>query len=773
MTRFAVEPLYGSIWVAIAAGLAIIAVIALVTPPTDDPKRRKWLIGLRSVAAIVLLIAAMRPTLVRTDNRPAPATLVIAVDKSRSMTLPDGDGADRWTSQQAATTELLRGIANLDQSLDVRLLTYDSDSQSIGEALESDSIARLAEQLEDEKPDGDATDLGRAMQGSIDAAAGKPLAGVVLLGDGTQTATADSGDQKVGDAVAARRSAEVLDALGVPLWTVPIGPPNTDGSARDVAVTSLPDSYQLFAGNQFDVSFAVQTSGLANMAIPVSISWISSDGEKTEARSRQIDPRRASETIAMTIPMKAPKPGLYRLQVDAQNQEGEWVTSNNSQTAFVEVREGGGRILVLDGAPRPEQTFIRRSLGRFPDLELNFVSITGNRNWPVSLESALESGSFDIYVISDLDSTALGNDQLKQIADRVGEGAGLITLGGFQTYGIGGYADGPLSGVLPIEMDASRRRQPTRAVLSAAEKAARDASQLPGPIKVQVARNHPIVDLGGQNPNQVWSSLPELSGANRFVGAKVATGVQVILQTPDEDPLLVIGSYGKGRVASLAIDETYRWWRAGKADAHVRFWRQLMLWLMSREETNADSVIAEIDLRRFEGDAMPQFQARLQKVNQSTDPVTLSVSIINSIGEETPLDVTATAGGMPRISGRLPKLDPGFYKLVARASDQGIKAADVAFQVTETSRELARPMADQVYMKQLADLTSNHGGESFDPQRIDDLVETIAEKRQSAETPMIEKKRLGDGPRSGWLVFVLFAGTLSTEWFLRRRWGMV
>ena len=54
MTRFALEPLYGSVWVVIVAAIAIVTVIAFVTPPTEDPKRRKWLIALRSFAALVL-----------------------------------------------------------------------------------------------------------------------------------------------------------------------------------------------------------------------------------------------------------------------------------------------------------------------------------------------------------------------------------------------------------------------------------------------------------------------------------------------------------------------------------------------------------------------------------------------------------------------------------------------------------------------------------------------------------------------------------------------
>ena len=779
MTRYAIEPLYGSPLVAIIAAAAIVAVITLVTPPTDDPRRRKWLIALRSLAGIVLLIAAIRPAVIQTDNQPAPATLVVTYDTSRSMTLPDGDGEDRWTSQQTVLEQLLGSIASLDAMLDVQLMSYDADARSIGEAVDRESIARLIDSVSADKPVGDETDLGLAMQAAIDSAAGKPLAGVVMIGDGTQTAVGNTDDPTQNDSTAARRGAEVLDALGVPLWTVPIGPPGGDDSSRDIAVSNLPDSFQLFAGNQFDVSFTVQASGMAGQQIPVTVSWIADDGTKTEARSRQIDPSRASETFAMSIPMTAPAPGLYRLQVSTPGQSGEWVTSNNEQTAFVEVREGGGRILVLEGPGRPEQTFLRRSLGGFPDLEVAYVPVRGDRTWPVPLEPLLQRGRYDIFVIGDLDANAIGNAQLKQIADRVSEGAGLVTLAGFHSYGTGGYADGPLADVLPIQMDAARRRQPTRGVLSPAERTARAASQLAGPIKIRITRQHPIVNLGGSDPQAVWNSLPDLPGATDLVGVKVATGVQSLLETPDGKPLLVVGGFGRGRVASLAIDETYRWWRGGKADVHRRFWRQVMLWLMSREESSGDRVIAEMDMRRFEPDQAPEFTARLQRTgsannetNGARQAATLSASVIDSSGKETPLEIVASDGDVPRISGRLPKLEPGFYQLVARASEAGIEADEVGFQVVATSRELARPMADPVYMKQLADLTSVHGGEAFDPRDVQALIDAIAAKRQNAETPVVDKARLGDGPLSGWLVFTLFAGALSMEWFLRRQWGM-
>ena len=56
------------------------------------------------------------------------------------------------------------------------------------------------------------------------------------------------------------RVAETLDSLGVPFWTVPIGPAGGQSASRDVAIDSLQESYQLFAGNDVDVQFQVTCS---------------------------------------------------------------------------------------------------------------------------------------------------------------------------------------------------------------------------------------------------------------------------------------------------------------------------------------------------------------------------------------------------------------------------------------------------------------------------------------------------------------------------------
>lgn len=759
MTSFALEPIYESIPFAICIGILTYAVILLVTPPTQNQSQRRWLMALRVMSATVLLLALLRPALLRTDNRPADAVLVVAVDASRSMTLPDGLGGLRWDAQQQAWRELVAGVTGL-ESLQVRLLAYDAQARKLP--------AAGPDALVDLQPIGELTDLSSAALATMQAAEGQPIAGVVFMGDGAQTA------ESTGNG--AQRVVETLNSLGVPLWTVPFGPARGETATRDAAIESLQDHYQLFTGNAVDVQFQLSTRGLTGIDVPIRLIWIDENDKQQEVATRSVTPLEATDVQPLSISVVAPSPGSYRLVVQADQQQGEVVTTNNVQTAFVDVREGGGRILYLEGALRLEQARIRQSLRRFQDLDLTYRWIPENTSaaWPIDLAESFQPGKFDIYIIGDLDARALGDSQLGELGEAVSAGAGIVLLGGNQSFGLGGYATSPLASVLPIQMDAARRR-------SIEQQSLDSKYQLKGPIEIRVTRPHPITQLSGDDSAEVWSGLPPMLGANQLVGAKVAPGVATLLETTQEEPLLVVGQYGRGRTAALAIDSTWRWWHSGQQDAHRRFWRQLTLWLLSREETSGDNIAIQMDARRFSASKPPAFRASVQTVGSSNAKGDLVAEIVDSAGSITPITASTVnrseqspASSDQRIRGDIPKLAAGFYQLRVRpaAASSTLAPTEMAFQVIEESRELANPMADPVYLRQLADLTSDHGGASFNPDEISQLVDMIKDRRQRAETPVVQKYRLGDGPISGWILFSIFTATLTTEWFFRRRWGL-
>ncbi len=219
-----------------------------------------------------------------------------------------------------------------------------------------------------------------------------------------------------------------------------------------------------------------------------------------------------------------------------------------------------------------------------------------------------------------------------------------------------------------------------------------------------------------------------------------------------------------------------------KSDAHRRFWRQLVLWLLAREETGGDKIVIEMDVRRFAVGDPPEFRASIQTITDAENKIELVAEVIDEAGKITPVAVSTESRSQQStqtpgtaIRGRLPKLPAGFYRLRVRPKQEteSVQTEEKAFQTIDESRELARPMADPVYLRQLAELTADQGGAAFAPDEIDALIETIKKRRRQAETPIVEKIRLGDGPVSGWLLFALFAAALSSEWFLRRQWGLV
>ncbi|MEX0824641.1 MAG: glutamine amidotransferase, partial [Pirellulaceae bacterium] len=754
MTRFGLQPIYDSTLLVAVFAIAIVFVIIAIGPRAEKltPTRRRWLIGLRIAAALVLLLGMLRPSLIISDNRAAPATLAVLLDGSRSMTLPAGDGQDRATVQRHVWEQLGPFLTNVeDDTLSIEVLHYAGDVQTL--PLEA------VDPWTKETPDGAETNLAKALQGAISAASGRPLVGVILVGDGTQTAEVSG--------AGAQQTARTLAALEVPLWTVPIGPPGGSGAARDVAVDDVPESLRVFSGNTFNLSATVRSQSLVGVDIPVHVRLIDetgpADGVSTgkELASRGVVPRIASDSQEVDFDLVAPPPGRYRLEVIADEQAGEAINTNNRQVAFLDVQEGGGRILYLEGEIRQEQTYLRRALRRFPDLELVFRWIARDTvdGWPVQIQEALRPNQFDVFIIGDLDADAIGDAQLEQLAERISDGAGLLMLGGFQTLDVGGYASSPLASVVPIQMDASLR--------TTIDQQAPERAMLPGPIRPQVARRHPITILGNStNPQTDWDRLKPFLGANRLRDIKVAPGVQVLLESPDQDPLLVVGEYGNGRVAVMAADSTWQWWRQGQSDAHRRFWRQVMLWLLSREGLSDDTIEVELDSRRYAADRPPEFRVRLRSLQESNRDIELAAEIVKPDGSVLPVTVTpqpATAGEVV-VGGTMPELDPGLYRLrgFSPNAEDGNPAPDErAFQVVDDDRERARPLADPAMLEQLSALTVTAGGRVYTPEQIDELMETIRKDRRESVSPVIDRKRLGDDPLSGWLLFLVFVALLT------------
>lgn len=759
MTSFTFDPVFRSYAVLLVLTIVVLSVPWLVpiAGRTLTRGQNNALRGLRTATGIFLLLAILRPSMVRTDSLPTDATLVVLLDRSRSMTLPADEKKQRTEIQNEIYQKLRPAIEVLDDSLQLKTLLYAEEVQELSSG-EQGSL-RLQE-----LPSGTATDISGALEAAVKSAVGKPLAGVVMIGDGVDVLrTSDSqprGNLSTRDPQAGAR---LLASLDVPLWTVATGPPGDLDQVRDVEVAELAEAYTLFAGNEADIEFVIRSKALTGKALNVRLVLISEQAgaPDLEVASRTVVPNGPEESLAMSVPMTAPAPGNYRMEVVVAPQDGETLLSNNSQVAFVDVKAGGGRVLYLEGQPRPEQAFLLRSLRRFPDLQVTYRWIAGDtkNRWPIDLGLGSTPNPYDVVILGDLPAAAIGNEQLQQIAKQVNDGAALLMIGGIETFAKGGYETSALKDVIPVKLNTRE-------------------SDLKGEVSLVATKAHPITSLGptaGEAETlEIWGRLPPLIGASRFSDVRIAPGIEILLETKEGDPLLVVGEYGGGRVAAFAGDSTWRWWRQGKSIEHRRFWRQMVLWLLNRDSDSSESINIVMSKRRAEIGQTIDYTISYPKATGNTASE-LKVEIVDSNDKAIKVPaasfVRSEVDELIQTESKIENLAPGMYRL--RATYTGSKTSvERSFQILDQEAELRQPFADHTYLSQLAMQTAAAGGAMFLPNEVDELINLITQLRQNSQAPVVQKYRLSDTPRSAWPLFIGLASLLGIEWFLRRRWGL-
>ena len=188
-------------------------------------------------------------------------------------------------------------------------------------------------------------------------------------------------------------------------------------------------------------------------------------------------------------------------------------------------------------------------------------------SFPYTTEEIVDR--FDAVILSDIpaDSLLLPHavfvrgekrpNRLRSLGKFVEQGGGLLMIGGFMSFAgfenRARYASTPLADVLPVQISRHDDR----------------IEESEG-VNPRISQEHPIL-------NGITGDWPYFLGYNQF---KAKLGSQVILSVAD-DPFLVVGQHGTGRVAAFASDCSPHWgspefmaWQHYPA-----FWSQTAAWL--------------------------------------------------------------------------------------------------------------------------------------------------------------------------------------------------
>ena len=417
--------------------------------------QRGILFGLRAAVIAAVVLAMLRPTLVYTEIKKQPATLAILIDRSRSMAVEDeAGGKSRWEALRRALDAAAPALARLGRDFEIRAYTFDGQTHAV--QVEDGKI------LLDGLPDGRQTALGAGIDDVRQQVGSKRLLGLIVLSDGAQRALRPR-------QLPAQDAAARLRQLGYSLYAVPFGQSRGLGQVKDIAVKELKSGERPFVKNELTVAGDIQVDGFAKRDFPVRLRFETTPGKMEEVDRKMLRADSGSQLLPYKFTYVPQQEGERKLTVEALPQDGELVTTNNEMSTFVNVLKGGLNVLYLEGDFRVEQVFLRRALAAATGVQVVFERVDPRRpetpskdpgKKSVDLAESFKPGKYDVYILGDLDSTAFRGGELQDLAEAVNRGAGLIMLGGFHTFGAGGYYATPLDKLLPVIMDPLDRQKP-------------------------------------------------------------------------------------------------------------------------------------------------------------------------------------------------------------------------------------------------------------------------------------------------------------------------
>ena len=716
--------------------------------------QQSWLlIFLRGFVYALLIFLLLGPGLVEKRVTKLRRPLTVLLDTSQSMALPASpeqasQDRQRGKSRIDLVKEKLLGgkeplIQRLARDYDLRLYQFGTSLEPIG----ASSLPQLEAR-------GKGSRLLEALR-EAGRDAGTET-GIILFSDGI----ANGGKISVGE----------FTSLPLPVFTVGVG--ETKGYT-DLRIADLSVPEFAFRGRKVKLDFVIQAYGLAGKTVPL---YFNRGRNLVSRRSITIDRDLFEQRVTLTHTPKEIGPQSFILSIPTQ--PGEQITQNNQREFKIDVQRDKIRVLTLSGSPSWNYRFLRMALKQDPFIDLvsfvflrtptDSVDVPDNQlsliPFPIDELFLEELKNFDVVFFDDFSYRSYFNTlYLEKVRDFVREGGGLAMLGGMRSFDSGGYGESPLREVLPVELDGKGSYQTggwLRGMLTAPGKA------------------HPITRLlpDPRANEEAWKKMPLLTSLNQVMRAK---GEALLLAAPDGasggSPLLTVGKFGKGRTLALMSNDFWRWnfiAVGGKESPqyHLKLVRQAVRWL-AQEPSFEQVQIRSIGGSRNPGEKM-DFKVRVLKDDFTPTPhATLRLRVIGPDGERIPLEVVPeTEEG--EYSAEFTPTKEGPYRLEAEANLAGrLLGRDrrnflVAFPYRETGD--GRPRLD--LLKQIAEIS--HG--EFIPisEWNEKSLERVAAKLDSLAPSEIVERRQIQLWSSLWTFFLILV-LLSSEWWLRRQWGLI
>ena len=581
---------------------------------------RVLLAGVRALLIVVIAALLAGPVIESTRERIEPNWLLMLVDQSESMTIPDmparaggagagtGSGSADGVADAAGTTSTDVSVtgqrrtrhAAVEASIRQHAALFADDALGKDRHLLWLGFDAGAYELPSPtsvalpQPTGDATALRTAIEQALQRVAGRDVAGMVIFSDGATP-------QHLGLDLVKR-----LQQRGVRVFGVPVG---SDDPPLMLRIAEAAAPQRAFAGDVAPIRVMIDKYPAKADIDPSRLRVRVRDAVTGEIIDERIpDSASLAEPIELNVRSDSAGPTTWRVEVEYED-DGPVADASrlrDQRDVVIDVTDDPIRVLYIEGYPRWEYRYLVSLLLREKSIRSSIYLASADRDFaqegddPITRPPSTpeEMRDYDVILLGDVPPDLLSGDEMDMLRDHVAlRGAGLIWIGGAQ-YTPRSYAGGRLSGLLPMRQPELVDRYPGLA--GAIELRPTSLAETLSVMRLRSTFDDP-------NDGAGWpTTLPALQWAQQLGPLKplvetLATGA--FEQEETAGPLVTTMRYGAGQTLYVATDETWRWRYARGGVYFEQFWTQLIRMLgRHRLHQTGQRAMLRVSQRRAEID---------------------------------------------------------------------------------------------------------------------------------------------------------------------------
>jgi hypothetical protein len=659
------------------------------------------------------------------SGREEEPKLAVLLDNSISVSIKDAKG-DRKEKYLKAIKES-----------DFLSLDYDNILVNI-----FDNKPTAIEEFDEKnlKFDGQITNISNALKSVVKSSSQNNIQAVLLISDGVY----NSGNNPLYDA----------ELLGKPIFTIGIGdsiPP------KDISIQSLITNDVVYIDNPVPVNVNIKTSGYNEGEIKLQLY---DNDKKIAEQNFTVLPEKQDFTAVMEFSPQTD--GVHKLTARLNNFENEITLKNNSKSEYVEVLKDKKKITIFAGAPTADISFIKNTLRDDKGVELKSFVQKNNNEYYEGFPQPQDFKDTELFILIGFPISTSSAKDIEAIKNELDKGKSIFFIASKNTH----YAMlRPLEEFLPFNTTSSKPNE----------------FQVIPDVNVNAIAN-PVMKITGTNKDlDLWNQLPPVFRTETFVSVKPESEILATMKinnVPLKEPLILARSLKNQKSVAVLGYDLYRWKMLGfavdeakgitdKPDIYSVFIRNTIKWL------SVDSKNKLVSIKTTK-----QFYSQSEKVefyaqvyDQSYTPIenaSLNLTIKGSDGTNKELLMNTLGNG--RYHGVLEGLVNGgyYFKGEAILNGKSLGSDNGRFSVGETELEYRELTMNTKLLRSISERT---GGKFYTEENADQFLNDLNKLRNyKAKAITIRSEiTLWNLP---WLTFLAII-LLGTEWFIRKRSGMV